>query len=90
MKLEKALKNLDKDTVVELEAMDAEALKQRVLQANQAMDQVERELEANPEYQDLKESLKAITLGKKEVFKRQNSIIAVCLATIEGQGGVPA
>lgn len=86
MKYEKALKNLDVETVKEIEALNGEALKQRIVQANQAMEQAERELEENPNYQELKESLKAVTAGMKEVRKRQNSVICVSLANLESKG----
>jgi hypothetical protein len=86
MKLEKAYKNLDVETVKELEALDEQALKKRVVEANQAMQQVANELEANEEYQELKESLKAMSAGKREVNKRQNSVITVCLHMLESKG----
>lgn len=86
MKLQTALKNLDTDTVKEIEAMDPATLKKRVVEANQAMQQVANELEENEQYQQLKESLKAVTLGKKEVDKRQKSVITVCLAMLSDKG----
>jgi hypothetical protein len=86
MKLERAMKNLDVETVKEIEALDSAALKKRVVEANQAMKQVADELEANEEYQELKESVKAMEAGKKEVNKRQNSIITVCLNVLESKG----
>lgn len=86
MQLNKAMKNLDGETIKELEALSAEELKQRIVQANQSMDQAERELEENPEYQNLKESLKAVTAGLKELRKRQNSVITVALHSLEAAG----
>lgn len=88
MKFEKALKNLDVETVKELEALDEQELKKRIVDANQSMQQVADELEANEEYQELKESIKAMTAGVKEVNKRQNSIITVCLAQLSSKGQV--
>jgi len=86
MKLQTALKNLDIETVKEMEAMDSPELKKRVVEANQAMQQVSDELESNEAYQGLKESIKAVTAGKKEVDKRQKSVIAVCLAQLADKG----
>lgn len=86
MKYEKALKNLDVETVKELEALSKDELDQRVVAANQAMKQVADELEANEEYQNLKESVKAMSAGVKEVNKRQNSVITVCLQLLESKG----
>lgn len=86
MKLEKALKNLDPETVKEIESLDVDGLKQRVVQGSQAMDQAENELEANPDYQELKESLKAVTAGLKELKKRQNSVICLALHVLQSKG----
>jgi len=85
-KLDKAYKNLGEDTVSELTAMDVPALKKRIVEAASAMEQVANELEANPEYQELKESLKAVTEGKCEVFKRQKSLITVAHSLIGEKG----
>ena len=79
MKLEKAMKNLDVETVKELEAMTVEALGNRIVEANKAMQDMVDELDANEDYQDLLESKKAMEQGKKDVNKRQNSIICVAL-----------
>mgnify|MGYP000008067018 CR=1 FL=1 len=79
MKITRALKNLDAETVKELEAMDVASLDTRIVEANRAMQQMQDELDENPEYQELKESLKAVTAGLKEVKKRQNSIICIAL-----------
>lgn len=79
MKISKALKNLDVDTVKELEAASEEALRERIVSANQAIEQAERELEENERYQEIKEQKKAAEAGLKELRKRQNSIIAVAV-----------
>jgi hypothetical protein len=86
MKLVKALKNLDAETIKELEASSPEELKQKVLVANQAMQEMSDALDANAEYQELLETKKAFEQGKKDVCKRQNSIITVCLSLLEGKG----
>lgn len=85
-KLEKAYKALDADTVKELEGLSVDELKQRVVQASQAMEQVQKELENNAEYQELLESKKAMEQGKKEVNKRQKAIITVALFQLEEKG----
>lgn len=86
MKLDKAYKNLDAETIAEIEGLTEESLKSRITQANQAMQQVSDELDANDQYQELLESKKAMEEGKKEVNKRQNSVITVCLSVLAGQG----
>lgn len=85
-KLEKLQKALGKETVEELQALSIPDLKQRVVDANSAMKQVEEELEANPKYQELKENLKALREGKKEVNKRQRAIIKYSLHELDVRG----
>lgn len=82
-KLEKAL---GKETMSELEALDNSSLEQRVVAANQAMKQVAEELQANPKFQELKESLKALSAGKRDVNKRQNAVIKYCLQLLTDKG----
>lgn len=86
MNLQKALKNLDPDTVKELEAMSVEDLNKRIVEANKAMQDVQNELDKNEDYQNLLESKKAMEEGKKAVNKRQNSIICVALSLKEEKG----
>jgi len=83
---EKLQKVLGIDTVEELEKLDSDILKERIANAAQAMQAVRDELEANPKYQELKENLKALTSGKKEVDKRQKAIIKFCLHLLESKG----
>lgn len=82
MKLSKAVKNLDTETVSDLQSLSQEDLKKRIVEANQAMQEVSEELDNNQEYQNLVESKKAMEAGKKEVFKRQNSIITVAVSLL--------
>ena len=84
MKLEKALKNLDAETVKDLESLSPEALKQKIVDASESMRLVAQQLEDNPKYQEIKENKKALEQGKKEVNARQNAIIAVALSHLNG------
>jgi len=70
---------LDIDTRDELDKLDSLQAKERIFQALEAKRQVKEELDANPQYQALKENLKAISEGKRETDKRQNSIIKYLL-----------
>lgn len=79
MNIDKIIKKIGKDTKLELDDLSPEQLNARVVLASQAMKQATDELEANEKYQELKESLKALTSGKREVNARQNGIIAYCL-----------
>ncbi len=78
-KLEKVLKKIGKETQIELDSMVSVELEAKVVEASQAMEQVQTELEANPKYEELKESLAALQAGKKEVDSRQKAIIAYAL-----------
>jgi hypothetical protein len=86
--LDKIEKVLGTDTVKELEALSSADLETRIVSANQAMQQAEDELEANPKYEELKENLKALSAAKRDVNKRQKSIIKLCLHYIESRGGI--
>ena len=85
-KFEKLLKSLSPDTVKELEALNVEELKNKLVGAEQAINQAIDELEANEEYQELLESVKAMQAGMKEVKKRQNAIIQFSLHLMESKG----
>jgi hypothetical protein len=81
--IDKICKILGDETTIEMGALSDEDIKQRIIAANSAMKQVRDELEANPKYQDIKEDLKALTAGKKEVDKRQKAVIAYALHLLE-------
>lgn len=82
-RLSKAMDSLGSETIKDLEAMAADDLKKRIVEAEQAMREATDELEKNQKYQTLKEDLKALTSGKREVEKRQRAIILVSLSLIE-------
>lgn len=84
--LTKLEKLIGKDTVLELEKMSGEDLKQRIIQANQAIKQVADELQANEKYQQIKRDKSYLEQGKKDVNKRQNAIIKHCLHLMEEKG----
>lgn len=86
MKLEKLIQKLGIDTANEMVQLDKEGIKSRIVIAEQAMKQAQDELESNPKYQELKENLKALTLGKKEVNARQRAIIAYSLHLLAEKG----
>jgi hypothetical protein len=70
---------LGKDTIAELEALDGPALNKRIAEANEAMSECKVQLEADPVYQDIKESMKAVSGAYRDLCKRQRGIIEVCL-----------
>lgn len=77
--LEKIEKTLGRQTLDELGALSAEELKQRVVQANQAMQEVLDELEANEKYQQIRADKSFLEQGKRDVNKRQNAVIKYAL-----------
>lgn len=85
-KLEKAYKALDPETIKEIEALGPEELREKVVQASQAMVQVQTELDNNSDYQEMLENKKAMEAGKKEVNKRQKAVITVALNALENMG----
>jgi hypothetical protein len=82
-KLEKLEKILGKDKVLELQPMAREQLETQVVNASASIKQAQDELEANARYQEIKESLKDLSAGLKEVKKRQNAIIQYSLFLLE-------
>ena len=85
-KLEKIEKALGKELMADLEAQDVAALKNRLVAAELSINHATDELEANPDYQRVKEDLKALSEGLREVKKRQNAIIQYSLSLIESKG----
>jgi uncharacterized membrane protein YecN with MAPEG domain len=82
-KQEKIEKILGNDTLQELEGLNSVQLKERVAFAEGAIKQVQDELEANPNYQEMKENLKALSFSVKEVKKRQKAIVQYSLHLLE-------
>lgn len=85
-KLQKIEKILGEDSLVLLEGMSSELLKNQIVTAEKAIKDTLSELEANPKYHEIKESLKALTEGLKEVKKRQNATIQYILHLLEEKG----
>lgn len=85
-KLNKIEKELGKDTLSELEALDVTELKSRVTQAEMAVKQAVDELDANGEYQELLESKKAMEEAMKAVKKRQGCVTQYCLHLLQDKG----
>jgi hypothetical protein len=78
-KIDKLTKQLGIEKVKELEALSKEHLEQVIITAEKAMKLAKEEIEANPRYQELKESLGALTAGLKEVNGRQRALIQMAL-----------
>ncbi len=85
-KQEKIEKILGQETIKELESYDSDGLVGMVAKAEGAVKQAQDELEANSAYEELKENLKALSAGMKEVKKRQRAIVAYSLHLLEEAG----
>lgn len=85
-KLAKKIGDDGEDVVRELEAADTEALNKRVAQASQSIHDATTQLNANLEYVEARENVKLLSSGLKEVKKRQNAIIKVCLQLRRDRG----
>ncbi len=85
-KLSKIEKDLGKDFLEGLAAGQVDELRIVISNSAGAMKHAREELEANPKYMELKESLKALSSGMGEVNKRQNAIIQYCLHLLEEKG----
>lgn len=79
MKLDKIIKKLDKDTVAALDNYVPNELYLKIAAAEQIMLTAQEELDSNPKYEELRENLKALTSGKREINSRQRAIIGYCL-----------
>jgi TorA maturation chaperone TorD len=88
-KLNKLKKLLGEDTMAEIEAMSPQELKNRIVVAEQSVQTALDELEANEEYQELKENMKAVRAGLNDVKKRQNAIIDYCLDNLQEDVVIP-
>ncbi len=87
-KIAKAIGPDAEDMLRELEAADTEELNKRIAQASEAIASTKKELGENPQYVEAKENVKALSEGFREVKKRQNAIIKVCLNLRRDRGAV--
>ncbi len=85
-KLAKKIGDDGEDLLRELETADVEALNKRIAQANHSINETKTELEANEEYKKAKSDSKLLSSGFREVKKRQNAIIGVCLQLRKDRG----
>ena len=85
-KLAKIEKALGKEGMADIESQAVDVLKNTVVAAEHAIMEAQRELEANPAYVELKESLKALSEGLRDVKKRQRAIIEYALSILEEKG----
>jgi DNA-binding NtrC family response regulator len=85
-KLNKIAKVLSKQELEDLGSAAVESLEHNILISVAAIKEAEDQLEANPVYQELRENLKVLSAGLREVKKRQNAIISFCSHMIEQKG----
>lgn len=85
-KLARIEKLLGRDAMGVLEGASPESLGVTIAHSCAAMKEAEDQLEANPKYQELKESLKACSAGLREVKAFQNAKIQYALHLSEERG----
>jgi uncharacterized small protein (DUF1192 family) len=85
-KMAKKIGTDGEDVLRELEAMDVVGLNKRIAQANQAIAETKAELDANEKYTEVKNQVKAMSSGFREVKGRQNAIIAVSVKLRQEKG----
>lgn len=85
-KFAKIEKTLGKETLLELESMSADVLKDHIVSAEHAIYETLRELEANEIYLQHKDSIKSLSEGLRDMKKRQNAIIQYALSLLEDKG----
>lgn len=85
-KLAQLEKILDADTRQELSTASVDEMRKRIAEAAGAIKTATDELEANPQYQELRESLRACSEGVRELKKRQNAIVQYSLHILEDRG----
>lgn len=85
-KLHKIEKILGNDLIDSLIALGPEELKATVAQSAGAIKEASEALESNPTYQHLKDSLKALSQGLREVKQFQNAKIQYALHLLEEKG----
>jgi hypothetical protein len=85
-KIAKAIGDDGQDVLKELEASDTETLNKRIAMANEAIVSTKTELDQNMEYSEAKATTKLLSSGLREVKKRQNAIIKVCLQLRRDRG----
>jgi len=83
---EKVVKKLDLETVNDMQAMSVEELKAKCVQAQQSIAATKKELDENEEYQALKENVKAMSAGLRDVKSRQNAVSDLAVHLIEEKG----
>jgi len=83
MKLEQILKKLPQDVIAELDAADTETLNKCIVSAETAIADTKEELDNSPQYQELKENLKALTAGYKELKTYQSAKIQYALIRLK-------
>lgn len=84
-KLVKIQEILGQDILQEMDSLSDELLKEGLVKATSSIAQATAELENNPTYQSLKESIKALSQGLRDVKRYQGAIIQYALHRLESK-----
>ena len=85
-KLARIKRALGTERIVELQSLSSEALKDVIISAESSIKTAVEELDANPQYQELKENFNVIFASLREVKNRQNATIQYALSLLEDKG----
>jgi hypothetical protein len=80
--------NLIKDFMPEADGMTPDGLKKAIIDAENAIAEAERTRDSDQKLKDAREQVKDLSLGYKEIIKRQTARIRYALMVLEGKGVV--
>lgn len=86
MKLGKIKDALGHITTEEMDKLSVEELKSAIVESEKSMKGAKEELEKNEKYQSYKSALKDLSLGMRDVNKRQKAKIQYALHLMEEKG----
>lgn len=82
-KLEKILKIVGPEMINSIDASTIGAVKEKIVTLELQIKAAQEELEESSSYQRLKEDMKAISAGMKEVKAKYSAIVQYCLHVLE-------
>ena len=85
--MDKLAKIIGAERLEELKNSSVEKLKETIVTASMQKSEAKRELEANPNYQQLKADMKALKGGYNDLSKELNAVIRAAVELLEEKGG---
>lgn len=85
--MDKLAKIIGAERLEELKNSSVEKLKETIVTASMQKSEAKRELEANPNYQQLKADMKALKGSYNDLSKELNAVIRAAVEILEEKGG---